>query len=335
MKSVCNSQPTSPAATGPIRAAARPPQTDRRRLWLRRGIHLLLTAAVVYFVGRAMWKQVARVDWSTFDPDARMLVVAVGSLVVHAGFFGLAPWLLLRSLGQRVGLRQTLGVCWLGQLGRYVPGKVAAVAGSAWMLTRLGVRLPVAVGVFLLNAGIASLLAVAVGSLALLGEDAGKLLPGGGRWVWPIVGMCLVALHPRVFLAGANLLRRLLRRPPIETRPHGPALLAALAAVLGRCAAMGLAAWLIARALLPVPLGQWWVFLAAANLAQVIGFLAFFAPAGVGVREGVYLVLLTPVIGAEWATLLALLMRLAQVALDVIGAAVGGILVRRGKTIQG
>jgi uncharacterized membrane protein YbhN (UPF0104 family) len=52
------------------------------------------------------------------------------------------------------------------------------------------------------------------------------------------------------------------------------------------------------------------------------GFFAVFAPAGLGIREGALLVLLTGVLGAPQAALLAVLGRCWQTGIEVIAAAV-------------
>lgn len=53
------------------------------------------------------------------------------------------------------------------------------------------------------------------------------------------------------------------------------------------------------------------------NLAGVLGIVAFFAPAGLGVKEGVLVGFLTPVVGGPVAATLAVLVRLMTVAADV------------------
>ena len=63
------------------------------------------------------------------------------------------------------------------------------------------------------------------------------------------------------------------------------------------------------------------LFVCISALAGVIGFLAIFAPAGIGVREGILLLALTPVISAGPAALVAVLARLLSVSVNL---ALGG-----------
>jgi hypothetical protein len=58
-------------------------------------------------------------------------------------------------------------------------------------------------------------------------------------------------------------------------------------------------------------------------LANVVGFLALFAPAGIGVREGILFLALGPLVGAGMASVIVILARLIQTVADIFSAALG------------
>ena len=58
-------------------------------------------------------------------------------------------------------------------------------------------------------------------------------------------------------------------------------------------------------------------------LANVVGFLTLFAPAGIGVREGILLLVLGPLVGAGMASVIAILARLIQTVADIFSAVFG------------
>jgi len=60
------------------------------------------------------------------------------------------------------------------------------------------------------------------------------------------------------------------------------------------------------------------IILFAFFIAIQMGLLAFFAPAGLGITEGVYMIVLSPIIGPENAVVVALLSRVWHVLLDAI-----------------
>jgi uncharacterized membrane protein YbhN (UPF0104 family) len=58
-------------------------------------------------------------------------------------------------------------------------------------------------------------------------------------------------------------------------------------------------------------------------MAWVAGFLAVTVPGGIGVREGVLIVLLGPLLGAETAAVIAATHRVFLTALELASAALG------------
>ncbi|GAG26533.1 unnamed protein product, partial [marine sediment metagenome] len=54
------------------------------------------------------------------------------------------------------------------------------------------------------------------------------------------------------------------------------------------------------------------------NLAGVLGIVAFFAPAGLGVREGVLVGFLAPVVASPVAASLVVLARVAAILADIL-----------------
>ena len=68
---------------------------------------------------------------------------------------------------------------------------------------------------------------------------------------------------------------------------------------------------------------HWVVILFSFFAAMQVGVLAFFAPAGLGVTEGAYILILSPVLGPEIAVLVAIISRAWLTALDFILAACG------------
>ena len=61
-------------------------------------------------------------------------------------------------------------------------------------------------------------------------------------------------------------------------------------------------------------------------LAGTMGLLAFFSPAGIGVRDGIYFLFLSPLIGAEMAAIVVVCLRLLQTAIDLLSAGLGGLM---------
>jgi hypothetical protein len=92
----------------------------------------------------------------------------------------------------------------------------------------------------------------------------------------------------------------------------------------------GVALWLLARGLLPHAGLGLLPATAVFTASYLAGFLALFAPGGIGVREGVFILMLQGSIGIGAATALAIASRLLLTVTE-LGAAVPFLLFPRGK----
>jgi glycosyltransferase 2 family protein len=270
---------------------------------VRAAAQLLLVAGLVFAAVRlrSLWHDshvdLARADWPALA--GAVLLSAAG--VVASGF----AWLeILRRLGVRPRAHWA-GVVFQAQLAKYVPGMLWQYAGRAALargrglpLRTVAVSLPVELGASLAAAGILS-------SLLL------------GPW----------GLLPAAALLGAAALGA---RPAGQTVPQpvraGAAVVPLFAAILF---VLGAGFWLTARGLFGAPAGDLLPYVGAFTAAWVVGVVAVYAPGGVGVREAILVAILHGRLGAADALVLALVSRGVLVAVDVLAAGAGVLLLRR------
>jgi len=287
-------------------------------------VQLLLTVLVTWFILDRLGVSMADVrelgpQWWRPDP----LWLAVASLVLFGAYVlsGLLWVFMTRELGASdLGLYAGLGVYLLANLGRYVPGKVWQVLGLAYLAGREGVDPPIATSAAVLGQALSLGGACLVGSLALLNAPPG--LRGYAPWVIGAVGLgVLLTLSRRLMSSALDLWARLLKRGAAPTAPGRTfgvrwALAYALNWLL-----YGAAFVLFVRAFegggefLPLASG----FVAA----YLLGYLALFAPAGIGVREGFLVAILSPLLGVG-AVAVAAWSRLWLTAIEVLSALVVG-----------
>jgi hypothetical protein len=130
------------------------------------------------------------------------------------------------------------------------------------------------------------------------------------------------------------VLRRLLRltAPDAEHRgapPVGGIAVGIVANALA-WAGYGAALWLLARGILPSVGLRPALAVAVFTASYLAGFLALFAPGGIGVREGLFILMLQGPLGIGAATALAVASRLL-LTLTELGAAVPFLLLPQGR----
>jgi len=284
-----------------------------------------LLAAVLYFVGRALAERLMAVEWASVHVEPWFAFLAAACLVAA----GLGAAVLLRALlvpfCKPPTLARLIPTAWITPMGRYLPGKAASVVGAVWMLRKQGVPGAVAASVVAIRQGlsIATGLSIAV-PLIVLGPVA-RRLPVAGALCLALLGLGVVALHPKVFGAATGFLLRKLGKQPLARIPQLREYARPLALMLMLWLLQGLSLWFTVRALTEVEMAtsQIAVMVQAMALAATIGFLSFFAPAGLGVREGILLLTLSPSLGPKNAAIVTVAVRLVQTAVEVCLAAAG------------
>ena len=246
-------------------------------------------------------------------------LVAISCLVLLAGYFGtgLLWGHIARGLGgPALGPFVSIRLFMIANLGRYVPGKVWQIAGLAALAKSRGMPASTATAAAVLGQGIA------LASATLIGLGSVWALAEGATWRWaaPVVlfGIVVVGLMPPVFRAVSRLWFRLARadEPPGLT----PSLAVGwLLFGLGTWVVYSAAFWLLVSGLgfAAAPLATASAFAAA----YVLGYVMVFAPAGIGVREGFLVALLSPQLGAPTAGAIAVAARLWTTLIEVVPAA--------------
>jgi glycosyltransferase 2 family protein len=292
----------------------------QRKLW--RVLQLAAGVLVIGLAARSIvlnWQSLRTqpIEWR-FSPG----YIALSLVVVFTAYAALIEaWRrVVLSMGERLEFFQATRIWFLASLGKYVPGKLWAVAGAAVLAQRAGVDPSVAVaGALVLQA-----LALASGAVAVA-LTAREAFQAVGPGVVPIA-LVIVALSVTgiVMLGSQPLLDRLNRTLPASfprLRAVAPRMLAAaFAANLFAWAAYGVALIFLAKGLLPDLHLSLLQAIGVFTCSYLVGFIAVFAPGGLGPRESVFLLMLAGDIGLKPAAALALASRLLLTSTEVLPA---------------
>jgi len=303
-----------------------------------------LTVVVTWFIFDRVGVNLARLGTlSTVEWRPRPALFLLSCVVLVVGhLWSASMWgRIVRDLGgRRLPAWTSIRVFMVANLGRYVPGKVWQIAGLTYLAKREGVQASVATGAAILGQGIAILAATLVGMGTLFGANEFWREIG---WVGPIAGIGValsiiaVVVIPSVFRRVVAFWFRLTRTdPPDNGLGSGNAGLRWLALLVVNWGIYATAFWL-----LYLSFGEWRTFLQvgpAYAAAYVAGYIAVFAPAGAGIREGVLVVLLQPVMAREAAVAIAVIARLWTTVAELMPAALLAVGSRRsqdtGETTQ-
>lgn len=288
------------------------------------GYFALLLAAATFYLLR--WGDQLPNLLGQIQPAPLAAALAVTS--VSSLLYSYIQYCIYRQLGAPPTYWTVFRITAISQLGKYLPGKLL-FAGNFYLLSR-------AAGIGNLQIGAAFVISMALWILTatLCGLPVLGLLQPALRYSILILPLLLALLiNPRflgLLLKFAQGISGRLR----STSGVAPAELTAQSDLLARLdtafylrsaflylatwALAGLGAYLCLAAFTEIDLSIFPLALASIALGTVAGFLALFAPVGLGIREGIGALILAPAVGGDVALLSMVLLRGITVVVDLL-----------------
>ncbi len=212
-------------------------------------------------------------------------------------------------------------------LGKYIPGKIWGLLGRTVLLQRRGVSTQTAVDLLLADQFVTFYTGTALGVLALLAYFSMATSLAGALLI-AVATLVLYRNYQGLLTWAWRKFGLLVRKFGSEFQPGN--------SVIGKnrlyeVSIIYLLHWLATAtvvALLFTPVvennlpGLYLLLIAAIPLAMLAGFLALWAPGGVGVREGIIIAILSLQLDVELAVAAAICYRLICILIDLV---VGGL----------
>jgi hypothetical protein len=295
---------------------------DGKNFWEKYGKRLAQTLFVLTAIGFFLVKSSDAIQISRL-PSLTRLPLLLGAVFFQLLNFASQLWI-WRSLSrpaahsaahssERAPLSQSYRLFAIASISRYLPaGKVLQFFSIAAFTppgaSKGGSHLALSYGVLSLAGWISGLLVLLLG-LPSTGITLGLLAAICIVWASRPLILWAAALHPRL-----ELLRELEPRLYARTLFHA-ILMSLLFSWLPEC----ISAFLVVVAIAPeTPWSQFFPIASSVAAASFAGYLAFFAPAGIGVRDLALASLLEKSLGSSDAYLASLLLRLTLTASEIV-----------------
>ena len=276
----------------------------------------LVFIAVVFKDDRDKLARIGEADWGLLG------VAALAQLMYFCATVVSWRKVLQLASGRIIGFGEGLAQILLVNFGKYIPGKVWGLAARGKRLTELGFELE--------GVGRASYLEQMLLVLVGLWLAAGAAALAYENQVY-VAAFLIVTLAILLFRHGDIVVRKIADVFPkagglmrvFELRVGVGAVLGLSMGYIGVWLFLAIAFMLVCTAFVDVELTRATVpvFVLALTAGFVAGFVALFAPGGVGVREGVGAAVLSSIVTLEEAVLLMLMFRVWTVAVELVAGA--------------
>ncbi len=298
-------------------------QSATVRKWIARLIpivfYILLVAFLALYLHSVDFSKLAHLDLSWW------YLVLASVLALITRYMGTFTWFtILRSLGAGdLHLqKQLIYVYAKAWMGRYIPGTAPWILGKIYFASQHGISKQKLAVSSLLEAGL-QIVTMLVFSLCLLAFDKRlDVLGGGFKLLMILVAIAgIVVLIPGVFNRLFSFAYRLVRHKELDPEHLATfhTMLWGTSLYLANAVVNGLSLFFIAKGVDPSLSYHNILFaMGAASLAGAASMLAVFAPSGLGVREGIQLVLFSLIMPRELALAVTVITRLWSVGIDFI-----------------
>lgn len=247
--------------------------------------------------------------------DAKPIIFM--SIVCIFGVLILSPivWkFLMLGSGADVPYRLCFGIWWTTNVAKYVPGKISLIAGRAYVARRYGSKVVLESFVWELIISVSS---AVIAGLFLLDLEG---IPTSTKWI--LVCVSLASLLP---IMSPKFTQAIVRKPfsilgrgewnhdtSMTRKYYSIALILMIASWV---------LWGLAHQFILLGLGvdaSLTLLIGSFSIAWLVGFFAFFLPAGLGAREGVFTFNLSLFLSGGIAGIVAVLSRTLNVLVEII-----------------
>jgi uncharacterized membrane protein YbhN (UPF0104 family) len=293
------------------------------RMCWRRAVKVLLGGVVLFFLGLSIyrgWHDASPFQWNVRPwPLVVSFTLALAFWLMTGGGWNI----IVRYLGGTLALRKGLKVYFLSNLGWYLPGKVWYAVGRAYLGQQEGVSVGVVSTSVLMEMTLSLTSSALMATLAL--PLVSPLLGAKSLYLGvAVLVLGLAVLHPALMKPALTLLERLLPGPKRTMNPplRYSVMMGLLVGYLFIWGFVGAAFFILLNAIYPLPLAWLPTVAAIYAVSWMAGFLAPFAPSGLGVREGAMILLLGQYLPVPAVTYTAILFRLWLILAEVLWVAV-------------
>lgn len=215
-------------------------------------------------------------------------------------------------------------------LGRYIPGTAPWILGKIYFASQQGISKNKLAISSLLEGTLQIVVVMASAFLLLIIDPRLGIIDERLKiTIAVIIVLCAAVMIPAIFNRLIGLAYKLLRKKTLaqEDMANSTTILKGASLYVFGAILSGLSLFFIAKAVYPELAYENMLFvMGAANLASAASMLAFFSPSGLGVREGIQLVLLALIMPMELALVVTVVMRLWSIVIDFLFFGLGAII---------
>jgi len=280
-----------------------------------------------YFIEN--WSTLKQYNWHF---NIRMLMLS--SILLWLAFFTsiiLIHRAFIKIGKAKINFIQLFRIFNISNLGRYVPGKIWNILGLYYLAGEYNINKKQTTLAILVNE-------VAYKGSALLIGIFYFIFSSSFKQYFPFMIFSLIFLliiiHPKVIDKVLNFILKLFKKPPINVHFNYITILIFFILYIGVWMIYSLAFYVFVNSITQLESVSIIHFFTILPLCWVVGYIMIFAPGGIGVREGMLIVILSEFLPSEVALVIALSQRIWFTLIEGINILISLLISSKAKPIS-
>lgn len=295
-------------------------------------IKWIIAFTILYFLLDYFIKNFNQVDWSILHFNYYFLLIGIFFIVLSNVLWPILWWLLVKRMGFKFNLLRACWIFFVSQVGRYVPGKALLVLTRTYLTEKQDIGRKEAFTSVILDLALFSLSGVLLFVIFLPFYEALE-----GWLVYVSIGLVLmffILVHPKILEFLINIVLRIFKKELIKLNLSYGFILFLVVLHTFRWFIHGIGLFFLLKSIIEIPFVLFWLIPGIVSASIVFGMIVLLAPGGLGIREGLIVLLLSPFVISNIAILFSVLARLLLSVVEVILLGIFYIVKKRKKIIR-
>lgn len=286
----------------------------KRRLY--KYAKILIISAIFFLMAHRLTTNWSSLNYQAFRFKTEFLLLGL-TLFLAQGFVWVFLWRrLLIELGYLLGFRRSFRIYYYSQGAKYLPGGIWGVLGRTYLCEREKIPRGVAFSSIVIETALCVISGAIV--VVLFFAQANFLETEFLFLATAVIVVGLIFLNPKIFFPMANFFLKITRHEPLSTSISYRAILKLISSYVFAWLLGGVGFYFLTSSVTSLPLAKMGEIIGIFSAAGITSIVAFFAPAGLGVREGVLVLSLSRFTPQSVAILVALFARLWMTVSEVL-----------------
>ncbi len=288
----------------------------------------LAIGAILSLIARVFLVNLPELKRHPIECDPGLVALSVILFFLHLMAAAGLWHLLTKANNIAIPFRAAVVAWFFSMLGKYVPGKILLWAGRVHYYRQAGKSVKMTTFCFTIEAALQMLAAGIVSGVALAFSPYDALFAFRPA-IWAATGVLLFGINPRILEFVINRGLKLLNKETISIALRQRDMAALLLGYVLDALLIGLAFFCFVNSLCNLSTDFYLLLTGMLLIAGWAGILALFAPAGLGVRDGILLVGLQLVVPDAIAALVVIAARIWMTAAELFGVFIVVVLLKK------